>query len=316
MGVMVRAENLGKQFDDFWALRDVNLEVRAGEVLALLGPNGAGKTTTVRILTSILRPTRGSAQVGGYDVIVQPHKVREIVGVLTEHHGLYGRMPADEYLDFFAQIYGLEVPERQRRVQDLLALFNLRDVAQERISEFSKGMRQKLSLARALIHSPPVLLLDEPTSAMDPESARLVREAIQELRSTDRAIVICTHNLAEAEELADRIAIIRKGNIIADGSLTELKRQFLGLPEYEVVLGNPLDGYVPELPCGVSITAQGPNWLRFSTLNPKEDNPILVRNLMEHGLPVVELREVLHSLEKVYLQVMNASVNREGGNVS
>ena len=180
-----------------------------------LGPNGAGKTTTVRMLTSVLRPTRGWARVAGYDVVDQPAQVRASVGVLTEQHGLYERMPADEYLDFFGQVYGLDARHAPEAHPGTAGTFGLGEYARRRIGEYSKGMRQKLALARALLHDPPVLLLDEPTSAMDPESARLVRDAIHELRSANRTIVICTHNLAEAEELADQIAIIRRGQIIA-----------------------------------------------------------------------------------------------------
>jgi len=172
---MIEARNLTKHFDDFVAVNAVDLDVKAGEVLALLGPNGAGKTTTIRMLTSVLPPTRGYARVAGFDVVTDAALVRGSVGVLTEHHGLYGRMQAEEYLDFFGQLYGLTKNERYQRSETLLNEFNLWQVRHRRIGEFSKGMRQKLALTRAMLHNPPVLLLDEPTSAMDPDSARLVR---------------------------------------------------------------------------------------------------------------------------------------------
>ena len=230
---MIITNDLSKRFDSFWAVDGVNLRVMPGEVLALLGPNGAGKTTTVRMLTSVLRPSRGQAQIAGFDVILEAQKVRASVGVLTEQHGLYGRMPAREYLDFFGQVYGLDLATRRARSERLLNDFGLEDDAWRKIAEYSKGMRQKLALVRAMLHDPPVLLLDEPTSAMDPESARLVRDSIRELRSARRSIVICTHNLAEAEELADHIAIIRQGKIIASGVTADLKRSLLGPAEYE-----------------------------------------------------------------------------------
>ncbi len=222
-----------------------------------MGPNGAGKTTTVRMLTSVLRPTRGQARIAGYDVVEEPARVRASVGVLTEQHGLYGRMPAGEYLDFFGQIYGMDARERRSRANQLLEDFGLIDYQARRISEYSKGMRQKLALARALIHNPPVLLLDEPTSAMDPESAHLVRNAIRDLRSASRAIIICTHNLAEAEELADQIAIIRKGRIIASGSPNELKQSYLGPAVFEVRLAIALNGSEIPLPCQIYACASG-----------------------------------------------------------
>ena len=308
---MIKTENLTKYFGDFKAVEGVNLEVNAGEVLALLGPNGAGKTTTVRMLTSVLKPTSGRAWIAGFDVTQQPAKVRASVGVLTENHGLYDRMPAAEYLDFFGQVYQLDGKTRREQADRLLEHFGLGEARHRRIGEFSKGMRQKLALARALIHRPPVLLLDEPTSAMDPESARLVRDALHELRSDERAIILCTHNLAEAEELAGRIAIIRAGHIIASGSPTELKQKFLGIPEYEACLGEPLSDRAVTLPDGATLTGRGPAWVRFATSAGAGDNPRVLRALLDQGLAVISLAEVPRSLEQVYLKAMNLANGKE-----
>ena len=302
---MIVTEGLCKLFDSFLAVDGVSIHVRAGEVLALLGPNGAGKTTTVRMLTSVLKPSRGWARVAGYDVVEQGAKVRAAVGVLTEQHGLYGRMPAAEYLDFFGQLYGLNPASRGKRVDQLLEKFGLQNVRRQRVSEFSKGMRQKLALARALFHDPPVLLLDEPTSAMDPESARLVRDSIRDLRSAERAIVICTHNLAEAEELADQIAIIRRGKIIVQGTPKALKETLLGPVEFEVRLGSALNGRSPQVPAGVRITAQGTDWFRYHAIQPEHANPRLLRALLEQDVPVISLHEIPRSLEQVYLKAIN-----------
>ncbi len=301
---MIQTEDLSKQFGDFLAVDGVSVRVQAGEVMALLGPNGAGKTTTVRMLTSVLAPTRGKAWVAGFDVVSQAEQVRASVGVLTENHGLYNRMPAAEYLDFYGQIYGLGRQVRSERIDSLLENFGLADSRNRRIGEFSKGMRQKLALARALLHQPPVLLLDEPTSAMDPESARLVRDAIQVLRSDERAIIICTHNLAEAEELADRIAIIRQGRIIANGSPHELKKHFLGPPQYEVQLGAPVNGQQLQLPHGIELIQSGEDRLRFAVQLAEQDNPRLLQSLLEQNFAVISLQEVPRSLEQVYLRVM------------
>jgi len=305
MKAMIETYNLSKSFDDFLAVDTVSLRVNAGEVLALLGPNGAGKTTTIRMLTSILRPTRGWARVAGFDAVSQAAQVRASVGVLTEQHGLYMRMPADEYLDFFGQIYGLDFRMRRKRIQKLLSQFSLLQDQKRRVGEYSKGMRQKLALARALLHEPPVLLLDEPTSAMDPESARLVRDAIRSLRSAERAIIICTHNLAEAEELADQIAIIRRGRIIAKGSPTNLKLSLLGPAEYEVRLGADLDGHNLAVPADVTLTTRGADWVRYRTSSPEMTNPAILRGLLDQGFPVISLQEVPRSLEQVYLQAIS-----------
>jgi ABC-2 type transport system ATP-binding protein len=302
---MIVTEDLSKEFDDFIAVDGITISVGTGELLALLGPNGSGKTTTVRMLTSILLPTRGWARVAGYDVVRQAAQVRASVGVLTEHHGLYARMPANEYLDFFGQLYGIDLPTRKKRAERMLAEFNLTQFKKRKVGLFSRGMQQKLALARTLLHEPCVLLLDEPTSAMDPESAQLVREAIQELRSSDRVIILCTHNLSEAERLADKIAFIRSGRIIAQGTPESLKQRFLGPAEYEIRLGFPQNLEHIKLPNGLCLCSVGENWLRFQPSHPETENPLVLQYLLDQGLTVVSLEEVPRSLEQIYLQVMD-----------
>jgi ABC-2 type transport system ATP-binding protein len=304
MDVLIETANLTKHFGSLVAVEDVSLTVKAGEVLALLGPNGAGKTTTIRMLASILRPTNGTVRIAGFDTGSNPIQVRHRIGMLTEHHGLYYRMRAEEYLAFFGGLYNLAPEVTSRRSQALLQRFDLADAANMRLGQYSKGMRQKLAMARALLHEPSVLLLDEPTSAMDPESARLVRESISGLRSGNRAIVVCTHNLHEAEALADRIAIIRKGRIIAQGTPGELKRHFLGNPIMELRVTGELDGAVRLLPNEVTVRESGPDWIRFQAVEPEVLNPMIIDAMSEAGIRIVTLSEVRRSLEEVYLSVM------------
>jgi ABC-2 type transport system ATP-binding protein len=305
---MIETGGLTKRFGDFSAVDDVNLSVRAGEVLALLGPNGAGKTTTVRMLASILMPTAGWARVAGHDVAREPDAVRASVGLLTEHHGLYLRMRGVEYLDFFGELYGIDPGRRRRRAAELLERFGMTEAAGRRLGEYSKGMRQKLALIRAMLHDPPVLLLDEPTSAMDPQSAKLVRDSIAELRGPQgqRAIILCTHNLFEAETLADRIAIIRRGRIVAQGSPAQLKADMLGPPLMELRLAAPLNGLAEDLADMVEVVATGDNWLRYRGGDPERINPALIERLAHRLVPVVTLAEVSRSLEEVYLQVVSS----------
>lgn len=302
---MIETYNLTKHFDDFKAVTNVSLRVNPGEVLGLLGPNGAGKTTTVRMLTSLLPPTSGRASVAGFDVVSESPSVRANVGVLTEGHGLYLRMNGVEYLDFFGDLYGLSTQRRKQRAESLAERFGLADALHRRIGEYSKGMRQKLALVRAMMHDPPVLLLDEPTSAMDPHSARQVRDAIHDLRGDGRTVILTTHNLVEAEELADRIAIIRRGEIIAKGTTLELKAQFMGPPLLELRLAQQLNGVAQLLSQHVDIDSQGHDWVRFRAVNPAETNPKIVNLLTEQGKQVVTLSEVPQSLEAVYLRVVN-----------
>ena len=302
---MIESNDLSKQFNnDFWAVDGVSLNIQPGQILALLGQNGAGKTTTVRMLTALLNPTRGWGRVAGYDVVKNPNDVRANVGVLTEQHGLYMRMTGAEYMDYFGKVYGLDADKRNQRSQYLFEYFGLAEAANRRSGEYSKGMKQKLALARALIHDPAVLLLDEPTSAMDPESAQLVRNEIGRLRSSKRTIIICTHNLAEAESLSDRIAIIYRGKILLNGTLDELKRNVLGPVEYEATFAEPFDAGEMDLPDGVEIASRGETSLRFRVEAPQDVNPKIVHALTSRNASLVSFQEVSRKLEQVYLKTM------------
>ena len=306
---MITLNGLTKKFDDLTAVDRVDLNVEAGEILALLGPNGAGKTTTVRMLAAILKPTAGSAQVAGYDVVQDARLVRRNVGMLTESPGLYERMSGREYLDFFGELWELSVGERQERIEQLAEQFELQSALERRLGQYSKGMMQKITLMRTLLHNPAVLLLDEPTSAMDPASARLVRDMILQLKSEQRAIIVCTHNLPEAEEIADRIAIIRQGQIVEQGSILELKKRLLGRPIMEARFLRPTNNGVRDLVAEFAeVTAYGPDWVRYATHEPERLNPVLMRALVRAEIPVLALKEVPRSLESVYLRVIGKTV--------
>jgi ABC-2 type transport system ATP-binding protein len=309
---LIRTVELTKHFGTLTAVEDLSVEVQPGEILALLGPNGAGKTTTIRMLASILLPTKGKVIINDYDSAVNPIEVRRSVGLLTEHHGLYTRMRVHEYLDFFGSIYDLSEQTIRQRADELLARYDLSDSHNLRLGQYSKGMRQKLALVRAMLHDPPILLLDEPTSAMDPSSAHMVRESITKLRTSQRAIVVCTHNLHEAELLADRIAIIHRGRIVVQGSPRELKRKLLGDPIMELRLGGELDGVVKYLPDDLNIISSGVDWIHYRASEPEVVNPSVVQSMAQAGMPVVTLSEVERSLEDVYLQVVGAETHSEG----
>ncbi|MGD8758667.1 MAG: ABC transporter ATP-binding protein [Anaerolineales bacterium] len=305
---LIETQELSKRFGDLLAVDRVSLRVQPGEILALLGPNGAGKTTTIRMLATILRPSSGRAKVAGYDVVERPLDVRRSIGLLSEHHGLYSRMVAREYIAFFGSAHGLSPQEVQRRTDELLERFGLLEHSGRRLGEYSKGMRQKLALVRCLLHDPRVILLDEPTSALDPASARLVRENIADLRSSDRAIVVCTHNLGEAEELADRIAIIRQGSIIAHGSVPELRKALLGDPVIELRLARPLDGASRHLPPDLSVVEEKKDRIRYQTSRPEVVNPQVLEAMAMAKVPVMSLAEVRRSLEEIYLRVVTEDV--------
>ncbi|MBI9051041.1 MAG: ABC transporter ATP-binding protein [Anaerolineaceae bacterium] len=307
---MIFAEKLTKKFDEFTAVKEINLDVASGEALVLLGPNGAGKTTTVRMLNSILIPTSGKARIAGYDVITEAANVRASVGVLTEHHGLYGRMNAIDYLLFFADLYNLPRDKSKTRINELLEIFTLIDVKKQRLGEYSKGMRQKLALVRALLPEPPVLLLDEPTSAMDPESAKMVRDAIHTLKGADRTIMLCTHNLTEAELLADKIAIIWHGQIIQFDTVAALKRNMLGPEEFKATCSGLNDCAAFPLPAGVKMIKKEDHVVHFQIDNPTEANPELIRNMVNAGINIISFHKVHRSLENAYLAAVHQATKQ------
>lgn len=303
---MIEAHQLCKRFGGFHAVRNVSLHIPPGEVLALLGHNGAGKTTTVRMLSAILKPTSGWARVCGHDVVQEARTVRSKVGLLTEYPGLYHRMRALEYLHFFGLLLGMEARRSQQRAEMLLKKFDLWEARDKRLDSYSKGMKQKIALVRALIHDPPVLFLDEPTTAMDPQSARIVRDAIGELRAADRSILLTTHNLTEAEVLADRIAIISGGQIVVEGTIAQITRRLLGDSIWELRLAPHFDHRraVPLLSDLVPLEAVTPTHIRYRCPAPHQINPRITARLAEQALPLVSLAEVSRSLEDVYLSIV------------
>jgi ABC-2 type transport system ATP-binding protein len=302
---MIEAIDLQKTFGTFQAVRGINLSIAAGEVVALLGPNGAGKTTTVRMLGAILKPTAGHAIVAGRNVVTHARDVRNTVGLLTEFPGLYLRMKPLEYLDFFGELQGMHRSATRSRGEALLKQFGLWEARDKRLDSYSKGMKQKVALIRALLHDPPVLYLDEPTTAMDPHSARIVRDAIAELRAAKRTILLTTHNLSEAEDLADRIVVIRGGQIIAEGTHAQLTRQLLGDPIWELQFEGDLARVLPLVATHAEPIEHGPGWLRYRTAHERQVNPAIIATLAEQHIYIISLAALPRRLEDVYLSIIS-----------
>jgi sodium transport system ATP-binding protein len=251
----VWVHHLSKRFGQLEVLRGVTFEAAPGEVVGLLGPNGAGKTTTMRILATLLRPTAGRAEICGSDVERDPRAVRAAIGVLPENAGLYGRLTSREILRYHGALYGLPSRTLRDRIDWLVELLDLREFIDRRTESFSKGMKQKVCLARALVHGPAVLILDEPTAGLDVLAARAVREAVRRLATDGRCVVMSTHLMAEAERLCDRVAIIQTGRIRAAGPLAALKSAGdAGLEDVFVRLTREQAEAVPE---GVSSADNG-----------------------------------------------------------
>lgn len=299
---MIVTEGLGKRFGDLQAVEDLSLRVHAGEVFGFLGPNGAGKTTTVRMLSALIGPTAGKAWVAGCEVGRQDGELRRKVGILTESPGLYDRLSAERNLEFFARLY--EVADVAGQVERYLRLLGLWDRRHEPVGGYSKGMRQKLAIARAILHEPQVVFLDEPTSALDPEAARLVREFVAELKGEGRAIFLCTHNLDEADRLCDRVAVFRT-RLLALDTPAALRRQLFG--RSVVFHLRAMDATYAErvrnLPDVHSVQIVDRK-LVVGLEDPESANPQLIRALVEAGADIQFVGELRRTLEDVYLKLV------------
>jgi sodium transport system ATP-binding protein len=235
--VLVDVQGLQKRFRNFHAVKGVSFQCYGGEVFGLLGPNGAGKTTTIRMLTTILRPTSGTATIAGHDVTREPEAVRAVIGVLPENTGIYGRLTAREVVRYTGRLYSVHPEVLEGRVEAIFEALEMTPHLDRITDTFSKGMKQKVNIARALVHDPPVIFLDEPTSGLDVISARSVREFVDRFKQDGRCVIMSTHVMEEAERLCDRVAIIAGGQVRAEGRLDDLKAQTgLGLEEIFVQL--------------------------------------------------------------------------------
>jgi ABC-2 type transport system ATP-binding protein len=299
---MIHTENLTKRFGDFLAVNGLSLDIREGEVFGFLGPNGAGKTTTVRMLTSLIAPTAGTATVAGFVLGKQDTEIRRTVGVLTEMPGMYDNLSAEYNLRIYAELY--EVQDVAGQVERYLRMLGLYDRRLDSAGTFSKGMKQKLAIARALLHEPRILFLDEPTAGLDPEAAHLVREFIAELKKEGRTIFMCTHNLDEADRLCDRIGVFKSRLLVLD-TPTALRASVFGR---KVVFHLRLaDDRLAELVRKLDFVREVKavdNKLLITLDDPETRNPEIVRVLVGAGADVQFVGELRHSLEDVYLQLV------------
>lgn len=308
---MIQTENLTKRFDGQVAVESLTLEVAAGEVFGFLGPNGAGKTTTVRMLTSLIGPTAGRAVVAGYRLGERDRDIRRSVGILTETPGLYDRLSAERNLAIFARLY--EVEDVAGQVEVYLRMLGLWSRRQDAAGTFSKGMKQKLAIARSLLHEPRLLFLDEPTAGLDPEAARLVRDFVGELREQGRTIFLTTHNLDEAERLCDRIGVINTRLLVVD-TPAALRRQLFGRQVVFHLANDPAAflSLVEEV-AAVRHARARDGKLVLALDDPEVHNPEIVRRLAAAGAEIQFVGELRYSLEDVYLQLVQSERAPDGG---
>lgn len=303
---MIETENLTRKFGSLTAVENLTLQVNEGEVFGFLGPNAAGKTTTVRMLCCLISKTSGQARIGDFEVDSEEDclAIRKMVGLLPENVGLYESLSAYKNLDFYGKLYEVPLQKRQENIERLLKLLGIWERKDEAVGNFSKGTKQKIAIARALIHEPQVLFLDEPTANLDPEAAKTVRDFILDLKKEKRTIFMNTHNLDEAGRICDRIAIL-KTKLIAIGSPEDLER---GTSNRKTVVhlesvSDAILAAVKKLSV-VKNVRTSENKLILDVENPEEDNPELVRAVVKAGGDVQFVTELRSSLEDVYLKLI------------
>ena len=301
----IQTENLTRTFGNVKAVDNITLNVPAGIVFGFLGPNGAGKTTTIRLLLGLLEPTKGRAQVLGYDTVRQDDEIREHCGALLEHNGLYERLTAEDNLEFYGRVWHMPASERQARIQELLTHMGLWDRRKELVRNWSRGMKQKLAVARTLLHRPSLVFLDEPTAGLDPVAAVALRDDLASLAEREGAtIFLTTHNLAEAEKLCHEVGIIREGKLLSTGTLSDLRaRSSQPKPE---VHGRGFSEQVLAM-LRAQPTVKGlhlQDGLLEIDLNQEVDTAPLVSAMVANGVQIEEVEKYKASLEDVFLALM------------
>ena len=303
---MLETVGLGRTFDGKVAVEDLNLKVDEGEVFGLLGPNGAGKTTTIRMLCCLIGQTSGTAYVNGFEINKEPDagRIRSIVGLLPESPGLYESLSASKNLEFYAELYGVPKDRRERRIEELLKMLELWDRREEPVATYSKGMKQKIAIARAFVHSPQIVFLDEPTAGLDPQASITVREFLTRLSGEGRTIFINSHHLDEVERLCDRIAVMNR-TALAVGSPRELATRYWGRTTVVELAGRGED-YV-EVVRRLSVVSNvrtEDGKILVDLDDPELRNPGIIEALTKAGAKIEYVSELKRSLEDVYMRLI------------
>ncbi|WMT39928.1 ABC transporter ATP-binding protein [Paenibacillus sp. D2_2] len=302
---MIEINNLTKIYGSFHALESVNINIDKGTVFGFVGPNGAGKTTTMSILATLLLPTSGTAKVGGYDVVLHPHEVRKRIGYMPDFFGVYDQFKTTEYLHFYGASYGIPRGERDKLIPQLLELVNLSDKRDSYVDSLSRGMKQRLCLARCLVHDPEVLILDEPASGLDPRARIEMREIIKELKLMGKTIIISSHILPELAEMVDEIGVIEHGRMVAQGKVAEIQNRLRVKRVLHIrTLGQEenLGGWLRDeaFVSQVLIDATGVH-IHFNG-GDLEQSELLVR-MVSAGFKIISFNEAQTNLEDVFLEI-------------
>ena len=308
VGTIIRTQGLTKRFGPLTAVDGLDLDVREGEVFGFLGPNGAGKTTTLRLLCALIAPTSGTAEVAGHRLGREDAQIRSSVGILTEQPGLYERQSAGQNLRFFAAMYGLPAAVAAERTDHYLRLMGLWDRRNDAVATFSRGMKQKVAIARAALHEPRVVFLDEPTTGLDPDAAKTVREFIVAIRAEGRTVFLCTHNLDEADRLCDRIAFFRR-RVIRLGTPAEFRAELYGRSTEFRFPSPPRDEDLEHVRAvaGVRSAEREDGTIVVASDDPLATNPRIIRALVDGGAQLAYVTERRVPLEDVYLKIVEGT---------
>lgn len=310
--IAIQTEQLSRAFGELMAVNNLTLQVPSGSIFGFLGPNGSGKTTTIRLLLGLLAPSHGTARVLGYDLLSQADSIRADTGALLEHNGLYQRLTAEDNLNFYGEVWHMPVAERKARIQELLTHLDLWERRKEVVSKWSRGMQQKLAVARTLLHRPSLVFMDEPTSGLDPLAASALHTDLANLAQIEGVtIFMTTHNLAEAEKLCQQIAVIRKGNLLATGPVDELRVQG-STPKLEIIGGNFNSLALEQLKSRTEVLdfSQQNNRLIINLREPVDTSPLL-SSLIGAGVQVDEVRKGKANLEEVFITLMEEDLEAE-----
>ncbi len=317
MAAIIQMKGLSKRYGTLDALADLHLEIEEGSVFGFIGPNGAGKTTTMRILTTLLKPTAGEASIGDFSVTRQPEQVRRIIGYMPDFFGVYDDMKVWEYLDFFAACYGIPTASRSGMIDDLLALVDLGHKREDFVESLSRGMKQRLCLARTLAHDPQVLILDEPASGLDPRARIEMRELLRELQNMGKTIFFSSHILSEVADICTSIGIMEAGQLVTHGRLEDMRRQF---QMHRLIRARVLDdpaglrNFLQERP-EITLMADGqsqeraPDVVEFDFTGDDDGLSRLLQELVAAGYRLVSFSEEPGDLEDVFMRVTKGLVN-------
>lgn len=308
---MIETHNLTKRYKNVTALENLNLTVEEGEIFGYIGPNGAGKTTTLKILATLLTPTHGTARVCGYDVGHDSKKIRPLIGYMPDFFGVYEDMTVEEYLTFFAAAYGLRGDERKRIVGDVLELTDLTGKRDTMVEALSRGMQQRLGLARTLVHDPKVLILDEPASGLDPRARIEIRMLLKEVRKMGKTIIISSHILTELAEMCDKVGIIERGTLIFAGTQEELGRKVGAGGIIEVGVAERLDEaeeFLRGLPQVAEVTRDDDH-LHVLLSPDAPDHTLLPERLIQQGYRLTMLQQEQIKLEDVFMKITKGIVS-------